>query len=630
VIVRYGHAALEDTVRLPVLPSLSLRSLPLRRLSVLAAVMLALFGLGGAVAAVASSSPGRAGPRLVAPPKVGTSAAKGTAGANEFSKTANPLTLDQPVQVPPVKPVVVTIDNKAAFGNAPPPAVTTVTLPSGHWSEVVLDVTGTESGNQYDRLCEIFDGPTQIFLGVTPEPDPAGITWHLQKNITGYLPLLTGTQTFSTSIDNYLSAADNGIPVITAKLLFYPAGGGFWPAQPASLNSPALAGDAVNETGPASPAQHPGVPTDIVPILPAGATSTFNTINAGQSLSATVTMPTDVTTATLDLYAVGQIGDEFWWGENPAFREIEVSIDGKPAGVVWPYPYVFTGGVNPLIWRPITAIHTLDIPSYRVDLTPFAGMLGGTHTITLTVANNADYWLAGGSLLLGTDGKATTGGVTADTLSFPTTSHVVTKHPLGYANQLDTSESASASYQLSGQIIQGGRTWTDTVKQSLQFGNDQFDLNPACATSCYQWAHGEETQTTSETVSGPGTSVTRNDNSSWTIDAPNGFEQIKSGNFYLPAAVSQQLTDVASQRAGFLPAYQTSLSESIIGYGALEATANGAPITNGDTTGTITAQASGGWPGSGYLYERTVVARGGQIEQDLIQPSCPSRGCPPG
>jgi hypothetical protein len=603
----------------------------LRRLPVLVAALVMVLALGGAVCAVASSSAGRAGPRLVAPPHPAAAGSLGTAGASEFSKTANPLTLDQPVRVPPVKPVVVTIDDHAAFGNGPPPNVTTANLPSGHWSEVVLDITGTESGTQYDRLCEIFDGPTQIFLGVTPEPTSAGITWHIQKNITGYLPLLSGTQTFSTSIDNYLSTADNGIPVVTAKLLFYPAGRGFWGTQPASLGSPALAGDAVNETGPAAPAQHAGVPTDVVPILPAGATSTLNTINTGQTLTASVTLPTDITTATLDLYAAGQIGDEFWWGENPAFREIEVTIDGQPAGVVWPYPYVYTGGVNPLIWRPITGVHTLDIPSYRLDLTPFAGMLGGTHTIGLTVANNAGYWLAGGSLLLGTDGQTTTGGVTSDTLSFPTTSRVVTRHALDRASEPVTAESASASYQISGQVTQGGRTWTDTLGQHLQYGNDQSLINPSCATTCYQWVQGEETQSSTETVSGPGTNVARSDHSNWTIDAPNGYQQNKTGSaFFLPAAVSQQLTDVASQRAGFLPTYQTNLSESIIGYGALDANATGAPITDGDTTGTITAQASGGWPGSGYLYERTVVARGGRIMQDLIQPGCYGQGCQPG
>jgi hypothetical protein len=606
-----------------------LPSPPVRRVPVIAAAVMLLLALSGAVTALAASSHGRAGPHRVAPPGAAGSGPAVAAGPGEFSHTANPITLDQPLQVPPVKPVVVTIADHAAFGNAPPPAVTTATLPRGHWAEVVLDVTGTESGRQYDRLCEVFAGASQIFLGVTPEPTPAGITWHVQKNVTGYLPLLQGTQTFSTYVDNYTNSVDTGIPVITAKLLFYPAGRGFGSAQPAGPGTPGLAGDAINETGPAAPPQHPVVPTDAVPILPSGATNTFNTINAGQTLSATVTLPTDITSATLDLYAVGQINDEFWWSLNPAFREIEVSIDGKPAGVVWPYPYVYTGGVNPLIWRPLTGIHTMDIPSYRLDLTPFAGMLGGTHTISLTVANNTGYWLAGGTMLLGTDGQTTSGGVTSDTLSFPTASRVVTKHALSSADKPVTSESAAASYQIAGTVTQDGRTWTDTTGQRLQFGDDQSYINPTCATACYQWVHGEETQSGTETVSGPGVNVSRTDSADWTIDAPNGYLPVKSGAFFLPASVSQQLTDVATQQGGgfgFGSGYQTRLSESIIGYGALEENSAGAAsITDGDTTGTITAQATGGgWPGggwhdSGYLYQRTVVARGGRVVQNLVQ-----------
>ncbi|HEY2504885.1 MAG TPA: peptide-N4-asparagine amidase [Streptosporangiaceae bacterium] len=599
---------------------------------VIVAAALTALALGGAVTAVAASSGPGAGPRRVAPLSAGAKARsatqpaqRGTAqaaqGGAEFTTTANPVTLDPPVAVPPVQPVVVTIADNAAFGNGPPPATTTVTLPRGQWAKVVLDVTGTETGTQFDRLCEIFDGATQIFLGVTPEPTPAGITWHVQKDITGYLPLLSGSQTFSTFVDNFLSSTDNGIPTITARLLFYRAGGGFRAAQPASLASPALAGDAVNESGPAAPARQPGVPTQVVPILPAGTTNTLNTINAGQTLDASVTLPENVTTATLDLYAVGQIGDEFWWAENPAFREIEVSIDGKPAGVVWPYPYVYTGGVNPLLWRPLTGIHTMDIPSYRLDLTPFAGELGGTHTISLTVVNNTGFWLAGGSLLLTAGGAPTTGSVSADTLSFPTTSQVTTVNGLGSADNPTTSEAASASYEISGQVRQGGRTWTDTLDQSLQFGNDQTSIDPACTSTCVQWVHGEETQSTSRSVSGPGTSYTSSDKASSTIDAPNGFLQSADGNdFLLPASVSQQLTDVAAQAGAQAASYRTTLSESIIGYGSLEEDGDTGtvPVKDGDTTGTITVQSTGA--GADTTFVRTLVARGGVVVQDLAEP----------
>jgi hypothetical protein len=598
-----------------------------RSWAVVSAVAVVVLG-GCASAFAASASLSNAHPRLVRPPAVGAAtravpqASKTGANAaaspasspasspTEFSTTANPVTLDPPVKVPPTKPVVVTIADNASFGNAPPPATSTVTLPKGDWSKVVLDITGSEQGTQYDRLLNVYDGQTQIFLGVTPEPTAAGITWHVQKDVTGYLPILRGTQTFSTTIDNYTNSTDNGIPVITAKLLFYPAGGGYAPAHVASLADPSLAGDAIDETGPASPATTPGVPNDIVPVVPSGDSNDFNTINTGQTLSASVTLPDDITTATLDLYAVGQINDEFWWGETPAFREIEVSIDGKPAGVVWPYPYVYTGGVNPLIWRPLTGIHTEDIPSYRIDLTPFAGLLSGSgpHTISLYVVNNNGYWLAGGDLMLTAGGRPVTGTVADDTLSFPDSSSVTTATALGGSTDTPvTSESASTSYAISGTVTQDGRTYTDTLNQSLQFGNDQSYVDPACTTSCYQWAHQETTSSASETTTGPGVHTDRTDKSSYTIDAPNGYQQNSSGSdFFLPATVTQQLTDVAAQGP-----YTTSLSESIVGYGALEEDNSTATITNGETTGTITQD------DGGDVYLRTITTRGGQIVQDL-------------
>jgi hypothetical protein len=575
--------------------------------------------IGGSVTALAVTG-GAARPRLVPPPgavagavaggKISASAESGTRAASEFATTENPVTLDPPVKVPHVTPVTVTIADAAAFGNAPPASTSTVALPRGDWAEVVLDVTGAESGRQYDRLLNIDDGAVQIFLGVTPEPTPAGITWHVQKDITAYLPILRGTRTFSTYVDNYLSSIDTGIPVITAKLLFYPAADGFAPAQTASLASPALAGDAFEESGPGSPVTRAGVPTEVVPIVPSGDATDFNTVSSGETLSATVTLPDDITGATLDLYAVGQSNDEFWWGLSPAFREIEVSVDGKPAGVVWPFPFVYTGGVNPLIWRPLTGIDALDIPSYRLDLTPFAGELGGTHAITLTVAGNDGYWLAGGSLLLTSGGMPVTGTVTSDTLSFPTTSQVTTAAALGSSSQPVISESASAAYRISGTLSQGGRTWTDTLSQTLQFGNDQTNIDPACTTTCYQWVHQETTSSGAETISGPGVAVSRADNASWTIDAPNGYLQNASGtDFFLPASVSQQLTDVATQGA-----YRTSLSEAIMGYGALEEDNSVSTISQSDTTGTVTATDGGPVP---TVYERTIVARGGTIVQEL-------------
>ena len=123
-------------------------------------------------------------------------------------------------------------------------------------------------------------------------------------------------------------------------------------------------------------------------------------------LASTLQLPTNVERAYLDVITQSQIGDEFWHTRVPndvtaelqscgstAFREGEVSIDGQPAGVAPVYPWIYTGGVDPLFWEPIPGVQTLNFVPYRVDLTPFAGVLsnGQAHTVALNVFNANNY-----------------------------------------------------------------------------------------------------------------------------------------------------------------------------------------------------------------------------------------------
>jgi len=602
-----------------------------RRVAVVAAVatLASLAGLGVAGASLAGADHARRVPPPVAVGPVratvpsraaasaGPDATAGSSAPAEFTTTANPITLDPPVAVPATRPRIVTIVKDARFGNAPPPAVSTVELPKGRWATVVLDVTGTESGTQYDRLLEIFDGPSQIFLASTAEPTPAGVTWRVQKNVTGYLPILEGRRTFSTYVDNYLSSVDNGVPTITVRLLFYPAGRGFAPARVASLTRPGLAGTALDQVGPGSPATAAGVPDKVVPLLAQGASNTLVQLNAGQSDTATVRLPAGVTTATLDLYAIGQIGEEFWWSLSPSFRELDVSVDGKPAGIVTPFPYVYTGGVNPLLWRPLTAIHTLDIPSYRIDLTPFAGLMHGPTTVSISVANNTGYWLVGGSLLLTTGRERTTGSIRTDTLTLPGSSTVATSDQLGSSQDQVLTESATRSYRIVGTIRQGRRRYLVSVTSHLTYDNDQVQIDPSCSGPCYQWVQGEATADNAATTTMPsGRSLRQSERSSWTIDAPNGYLTASGGAaFLLPTATSQVLTSSASQ-VGLGHSYSTSLQESIVGDATLGEDGTTTTAEQGDTTGTVTYLTS-----TGLRYQRTVVARGGRVLQDVVSAS---------
>ena len=116
---------------------------------------------------------------------------------------------------------------------------------------------------------------------------------------------------------------------------------------------------------------------------------------------------------------------------NTGFRETEITIDGAPAGVAPVYPWIFTGGIDPFLWFPIPGVQTLNFTPYRVNLTPFVGLLsnGQSHTVSLSVFNANDYFSATASLLLYLDSGSTqvTGAVTQNTLAAP--SPVITEKP---------------------------------------------------------------------------------------------------------------------------------------------------------------------------------------------------------
>src|SRR5260370_10263993 len=101
---------------------------------------------------------------------------------------------------------------------------------------------------------------------------------------------------------------------------------------------------------------------------PTGGTAFLSTTNS--TLAKTFNLPTNVERAFLDVVAQSQAGDEFWYTCVPhdvanelqscgatGFRDTEATIDGQPAGVAPVYPWIYTGAIDPLLWRPIPGGH---------------------------------------------------------------------------------------------------------------------------------------------------------------------------------------------------------------------------------------------------------------------------------
>jgi hypothetical protein len=341
----------------------------------------------------------------------------------------NVAVADAVVPPPPTKPCVVTLYTNEQFPQTltNPPVSDfsnhpfTFTPPGrcpGPWKRVVYSADfSVNAGVQYDRTATVWLGGAVIFLGTTEEPNSVSTaSWHVERDVTDYGALFTQAQSGYINLGNWYDPNGalgvgplTGIYHASAKLYFYP-------------------GDRRNQRD---------RPDEVLNLQQNGSTASLST--PAQQLAATFTLPTNVERAFLDVLAQNQSGEEFWYADIPdqqiandffdtfssPYKEAEVTIDGQPAGIAPAYPWIFTGGEDPLLWQPIPGVQTLELHPYRVDLTPFVGVLsnGQPHTIAISVnglsaTNSAGYFNTSGSLLLYLDhgSRHVSGAVTEDTL----------------------------------------------------------------------------------------------------------------------------------------------------------------------------------------------------------------------
>jgi hypothetical protein len=387
--------------------------------------------------------------------------------------SSNPVTAEPPITVPNVKPCTVSLFTNAAFDNfnattfnyAPPAAC------PGPWAKVVLTADFTVSaGNQFDRSAWFYLGDINIFFGSTAEPrSNLSPFWHIERDVTDLTSVLKTAQPGSATIGNIVNSVDTSTIFANAALEFFPA----TPFAPA----------------PATP--------DIVIGLSSGS-NPLDLVTTTDLLSQAVNLPRNVENVYLDVFAQNQIDDEFFYFcvpdnvaaelescDNTAFRETEISIDGKPAGVAPVFPFIFTGGIDPFLWEPIPAVQTLDFKPYRVDLTPFAGVLGdgSQHTVAVSVFNANDFFNATANLLVFTDhgSREVAGGLISNTLSVAPTPQVnenLTTSSSGVVTGT-VSVSSNRTFSISGFVNTSHGRVVTTVEQQVNFLSTQtFNVNP--------------------------------------------------------------------------------------------------------------------------------------------------------
>ena len=457
-----------------------------------------------------------------------------------------------------VKPCRVTLYTNQVFADFSPKEFSYTPSCAGPWQKVVLEADfSIEKGRQFDRTANLWIGGVNVYFGTTAEPSAAvARAWHVERDLTDYSALLMSPQSVEADLGNLVNTTFTSSLWGSATLVFYPA-------------KSSGHGGSSNNSGKGN--DNDLVTADLGLPMSGGPTGGSVGLNTpSDALQATFTLPLNVEKVLLDVVLEAQsANDEFWYTCVPtelsnelescagtAFREGEVTLDGTPAGVVPIYPWIYTGGIDPQLWRPIPGVQTLNFEPYRVDLTPFAGVFadGKPHTVAIRVFNNSVSFSTTATLLVFLDhgSKKVTGAVTANNIGVP--SPVLKTNLATDAAGTTTGNVTTSSvrhFTVSGFVKTSHGTVHTEVTQSIDFSNRQDFVVPAAAAINFEQDITQRTVISSVTKSGDTeTRVSFNWPLSLTFTAPpdgsfqstihQGFErsdlalregEVKSGSF---------------------------------------------------------------------------------------------------
>ncbi|RKF71503.1 Peptide-N4-asparagine amidase A [Golovinomyces cichoracearum] len=375
-----------------------------------------------------------------------------------------------------------------SFGNSyGKPFVADYTPPSCNFNHVIMNFTATSQGRQFDRLAIMYLGDIEVWRTSTAEPTRSGIYFEYTKDMSAYLSLWKSPQKLLFDLGNLVDEKYTGLINTTLTVTF---------SKTSSLTEHA---------------------SQIIPV--SSRKSSLNTSSVFQlpldKATNTVTIPRSVKRAIFSVSACGQGDEEFWWsnvlqshtqtfskrnltlfGYSP-FREVQVLIDDQLAGVHWPFPVIFTGGIIPGLWHPIVGIDTYDLREHEIDITPWLGVLsdGSPHKFEIRVVGIQDHnnlnatlsefvgsnWLVTGKIFLWQDAQETaitTGNPPEIRITDPMirTSSSLSQNAMGQNETLDYMVNVTRSLSISSTIntAQGSRqvSWVQDIS-TINYG--QFE-----------------------------------------------------------------------------------------------------------------------------------------------------------
>ncbi|RDL38107.1 Uncharacterized protein BP5553_05540 [Venustampulla echinocandica] len=262
--------------------------------------------------------------------------------------------------------------------------------PKCKFNRVAMNFTVTSRGRQYDRLAIMYFNDTEVWRTSTAEPTTNGIRWEYIKDMTEYMYFWNSPQKLIFDLGNLIDDTYTGPFNTTLTATFF----------------------TVQEEADPAPL--------IIPISARkGATNEPSLFALPQdNATNTISFPRNANRAVFSVSACGQGTEEFWWANAlqsnihtfepvagtlygySAFREVQVLIDGQLAGVEWPFPVIFTGGVVPGLWRPIVGVDAFDLREHEIDITPWLPILcdGAEHSFEIRVVGILDNGESSGTI----------------------------------------------------------------------------------------------------------------------------------------------------------------------------------------------------------------------------------------
>lgn len=530
--------------------------------------------------------------------------------------TSFEATADPSVPRPHTKPCVVTLLSNqvfADFSNKPFTYTPPANCP-GPWSKVVFEGDfSIQAGVQFDRTAEVFLGDVDIYFGTTAEPLQSQTdTWHVERDLTGYSALFKSAQTGFATLGNIIEPGLNSEIFGTFTLEFYPAD---------FANPPQRTADAV------------------LPI-PDNSNGTFTIQTSSPELTQTFTLPTNVEAAYLDVFAQSQNAEEQWFlcvptslsptlgdCQDTSFREVEVSIDGAPAGVAPVYPWIYTGGVDPYLWIPIPGVQTLNFEPFRVNLTPFAAELsdGQSHTIGVSVFNAYQYFSTDAALLLFEDhGRAKiTGALTKNDLTAPdpTVVNTVSFNSGGVGSGTVTTTN-SHNFTIAGYVNTSHGRVTTTLNEAVNFSNKTYIALTSTNEEIQKEVQSSTVDARTTTQEGP-LFTTHESRFSYpfTISLTDTF--LASGDVPQVTSIDQQFQKEETDTLGGFPIFSSSVSNEVKTQDSTEFVLANGGYSLGPSTGQSSQQTYRSRDSRGSCYSRTLTAVNLELTKVENQQDCP-------